>query len=243
MPADRPSVQIAERIALATAQDTTATLLTFRGSPAATALPIVDLSRRAAAKLHAETDHLPDAGRRACAAGCSACCHMAVSVTAPEAIRVAEELRSQLAPGPLHDVRERLAAQSQRVSALTLEARAAARIPCALLGPTGACEIHPFRPLGCRGWTSFSRDACEAALIRGENGHSGELDQATFVAAAAAAEGLQAGARAADTDGGAYELHSACLQALQTPDAAARWARGEPIFAACARVRSERWRD
>ena len=33
--------------------------------------------------------------------------------------------------------------------------------------------------------------------------------------------------------GNTYELHSALLRALDTPDVAERWARGEDVFAGC----------
>lgn len=205
-------------------------------------LRLLSLAERASQRLHAETDHLPDAARRACAARCSACCHIAVSVTPAEAIRVAEQLRQSLSPGEFLEVSIRVAVRSQQVSGMTLEERAAARIPCVFLDKNGACSIHDFRPLGCRGWTSFSRKACEDALVAGENGHSGPMDAATFAAAAALAEGLQSAAREFRVDCGSYELHSAIHRAMDAPDAASHWARGDKLFSACARVRSDRWR-
>jgi hypothetical protein len=45
--------------------------------------------------------------------------------------------------------------------------------------------------------------------------------------------GLRDGLREAGLDDGLYEMHSALARALDVPDAAERWARGEKLFATC----------
>lgn len=182
----------------------------------------------------------PDRERRACRAGCSSCCYLAVSITPPEAILIAEHLREELSPEAFELKRARVAAFSRRVSELTLEGRARARVPCALLGDDGACTIYAARPLGCRGWTSFSRAECDAALAAGEPGHSGPMDHVAFAAASGVSEGLRSAARGAGLGASQYEFHSAVLRAMQHADAAERWGRGEPVFDGCAQVWSEK---
>ncbi len=207
-----------------------------------TPLHVLNVAVGAAARASAAGDASPDCERRACRAGCPACCHMAVSVTAIEALWIADQLAGKAGYSGVNGLRERLAATSARVSHLTIEERAAARVPCALLGPAGECTIHEFRPLGCRGWTSFSRAACERALAAAEPGPSEALDAVALAVASATTEGLEQGARELGLDAGSYELHAAVLRALDTPDAAERWARGEDVFAGCPRVTSERLR-
>lgn len=182
----------------------------------------------------------PDRDRRACRAGCSSCCYLAVSVTPPEAILMAEHLRETLALDAFELKRARVAAFSRRVSEMTLEGRARARVPCALLGDDGACTIYPVRPLGCRGWTSFNRADCDAALAAGEPGHSGPMDHVAFAAASGVSEGLRQATRAAGLESAHYEFHGALLRAMQQPDAAERWANGEPVFEDCPQVWSEK---
>ncbi|TWT45914.1 hypothetical protein RAS1_23500 [Phycisphaerae bacterium RAS1] len=184
----------------------------------------------------------PDRGRRACRAGCSSCCFLAVSLTAPEALYLAAKLR-EIHPAPqLEQLTANVRATSQRVSHLTIEARASARIPCAFLGDAGECTIHPFRPLGCRGWTSFSKDDCDAALAADEPGHSGPMDKELWQAAGAVTEGLERAARVAALDAGQYELHAALLRALTVDAAADRFVKGDQVFSGCGRVTSERLR-
>lgn len=182
----------------------------------------------------------PDRERRACRAGCSSCCHMSVSMLPIEAIHIAARLRESRSPADFDATRLRVAATARRVSHLTIEQRASARIPCALLAEDGACSIHPFRPLGCRGWTSFSKADCDAALAAGESGHSGRQDRIAFWAAGCSTEGLERGLRAASLNAVQLEFHSALLRVLDQPDAAERYARGEPLFQDCQRVRSDR---
>jgi hypothetical protein len=163
-----------------------------------------------------------------------------VSITPAEAVWIASELRARHLPGEFAALCERVAQRSADVSSLTIEQRAHARQPCALLGDAGECTIHPFRPLGCRGWTAFEKTDCDAALRDAHPGHSGPMDRALWAAAGSVSEGLQAGLRDAAIDGGHYELHSALLAALLDDEAPQRWSRGEPIFSECARVRSDR---
>jgi hypothetical protein len=207
-----------------------------------THLNVLTLASEAAERASVLGDLSPDRERRACRAGCSACCHLAVAVTPPEAILIAEHLRETLSPAEFELKLARVAAFSRRVSDLTLEGRARARVPCALLGDDGACTIYGVRPLGCRGWTSFAKADCDAALAAAEPGHSGPMDYAAFAAANGVSEGLRTAARAAGLEAGHYEFHSAVLLAMREPAAADRWARGEGLFTSCAQVWSEKLR-
>jgi len=213
----------------------------LRAAPAR-ALPVVDLARATAAEVERVSAGSPDVARRACRAGCDACCRLAVSITAPEAIWIAHELRVRSTVPKLADIRARVARTSARVSHLTIEQRAGVRVACALLAPDGACSIHAFRPLGCRGWTSFSREACDAALAENRPGHDGPMDRIGLAAASAGTEGLLRGIAATGRAGETYEFHAALLRVLDDPDGAARWPGSPDVLAGCPRVRSDRLR-
>ena len=97
---------------------------------------------------------------------------------------------------------------------------------CVFLQNNWQCGIYAFRPLNCRGWTSKSRDDCASespvtphALVH--------------LATQAAGYGLTRAAAAMKLESTSYELEAAILRALETPDAAERWARGEQIFTGC----------
>ncbi len=209
---------------------------------AAQPLPVLTLAERAAAAVDSWSDHAPDRTRRACRPGCYHCCYLAVSVTALEALWLAARLRATWPPAELAALIDRIAGTAARVSALTIEARAAARVPCALLSPDGRCTVHPFRPLGCRGWTSFSAELCAAALAAGEPGHSGPCDRVALAVAGGVTEGLQRGFRSAGLEAGHYELHAALMRALTHPHTAEQWRRGGSVFGDLPRVASERLR-
>ena len=95
------------------------------------------------------------AGPIACAAGCSACCHQHVAVSAIEAIAVA----AAIAGTPL-EARARDA--DAAIGARDAAARRRARIPCPFLEPDGRCAIHPTRPLRCRGVHGRDAALCRA---------------------------------------------------------------------------------
>lgn len=205
-----------------------------------TKLHVLQIATAGIAAVEQASDASPQKAQRACRAGCSACCHLMVSITPPEAFLIADRLQASRSAAEFAAARAKIAATAERVEHLTIEQRAQVRIPCALLSPDGACSIHEFRPLGCRGWTSFSKDDCDTALRDARPGHDGPQDSVLYFAAAAASEAMGGAARSASVDAGNYEFHGALRRATETPDGATRWAAGEAVFAGCGRVRSER---
>ncbi len=238
-PADDPTqgrlARLAEQITIEQQQ---AAAAAFRSLPVASAA----LRLAESAETRVSNVAAASAQRRelACEAGCAACCRLAVAITAPEAIRIVHWLRARRSPAELGDLRQRVAGTSAQASHLSLEGRARARVACALLLPDGNCGVYEVRPIGCRGWTSFSRPACEAALTNAEPGHSGPMDAETWAAAGAATFGLQSGLRARGLDAAHYELHSMLLWAMENERVGEGWARGESLARRCSRVTSEK---
>jgi Fe-S-cluster containining protein len=124
------------------------------------------------------------------------------------------------------------AARAQR---LTRNEYIAALIPCALLTADGNCRAHPVRPLACAGYLSTSHAACQAEFEHIAGRPAIPTDRHALAAALGASQGLLRACQEADKDGNFYELHHALRLVLDTPDAAERWARGEPVFAGCLR--------
>jgi hypothetical protein len=180
------------------------------------------------------TDTSPLAVLRQCGAGCSSCCWTPViDVTPLEAIVVATYLQHSLPEERLEELREQIAANAKIRLKMTPEQQAGVRIRCALLGPDGLCSVYASRPLVCAGVFSLSRTACETAS-RGEDGHTDvPLDQPAKAWTMGVSGGLQRALVEAGLDGNLYELHGAVLCVLDTPAAAAKWLRGEDVFADC----------
>jgi len=111
---------------------------------------------------HAEADAraaqvFARAGKPACRSGCSYCCKLFVSVRAPEARRLAAQLR-RLPAAQLAEVRRRLAENARAVKGST--SATYPRVPCALLAAEGTCVAYEARPFSCRDYHSFDVQAC-----------------------------------------------------------------------------------
>ncbi|MFO0759287.1 MAG: YkgJ family cysteine cluster protein [Byssovorax sp.] len=108
----------------------------------------------------------PQGAKRAlaCGPGCSSCCHVHVEATGPELMAIAAFIREALTDEAQRALKDALDRTLQRVADLDDEARWEARIPCALLDPSGLCAIHPVRPLRCRAFHSLDAAACRAAF-------------------------------------------------------------------------------
>ena len=116
-----------------------------------------------------------------------------------------------------------------RAADMSVDDRAAARVPCPLLDDHGACSVHPARPLLCRGYNSCDRDGCLAAFEAGTaktrlpcNAEQVSVHQTLFAAL------ILGGADGRDR--GPLELVHAVLAALEHGDATFRWLGGEEVF-------------
>jgi Fe-S-cluster containining protein len=166
-----------------------------------------------------------------CGRGCSWCCHQQVLISAPEAIAIADALREAYPPEWIATLRRVLAQRVALIAELaTPRAYLEAAVPCAFLAPDGGCAVYERRPIVCRGYHSLSRSACQEKYIDLKS-PAPPIDSYAHMASNAVMHGVQAAVAASGRDGGAYELHGAVLRALEAPDAAARWAGGERLFA------------
>ena len=163
-----------------------------------------------------------------CAKGCAFCCHVTVAATAPEIFLVANFIREHHRDD-FAVVLERVRAADQTTRGLSSFDRAVRRIPCALLKDS-ACTVYSARPGPCRGFTSTSRRACEQGFNGDQNAPVHTPSVWTNVRNAHM-QALWAAIAAAELPPERYEFHHALLIALETPDAEARWLKGEDVFA------------
>jgi Fe-S-cluster containining protein len=166
---------------------------------------------------------LPSKAQHACAPGCDFCCYLPVDVLAPEAFRIAAYLQRTCSPAELATLVCRLGAQGQQGFGLR---------PCAFLA-NRQCSIYEVRPLVCRGYTSLSKERCEAYHYDAQVDLRGTKDRLAGRLAEAMEDGIIAGLQALGLDAQWYELSGAVLRALERSDGAGRWARGEMVFEGC----------
>jgi Fe-S-cluster containining protein len=169
-----------------------------------------------------------------CAPGCAWCCTIPVAVSPPEALLIAEHLRTSLSPEALATVRARLQTRAAEIAPLSWEAHADAILPCALLDG-GHCTVYEARPVACRAWTSPDARQCQHAQTHPWSDVVTPVGPCLDVAAATQL-GVTAGLLCSGVSAAYLELHSAVCCALATPRAAERWAQGEPVFQHCKRA-------
>ena len=173
--------------------------------------------------------HTPPAERPACRAGCAFCCAIPVEIRAPEAIYMALRLREERSSAEIAALIERLRTRVAERRGWSCEERRQKRRLCVFLQNDWLCGIYSFRPLNCRGWTSQSRDDCAS---------ESEVKPHMFVqfAAHGVGNGLTRATAAMELESNSYEFEAAILRALETPNPAERWARGEQIFTGCDQI-------
>jgi hypothetical protein len=164
----------------------------------------------------------------ACRKGCTFCCSLSVSATAPQVFTVADHIRANAID---------LVAETARIEIADLHTRGldgygrfVNKAFCAFL-VEGACSVYPARPSVCRGVLSRSAQACERAF-RGETPDNlAAIDDAS-VFRTACDEAFWAVLHKRGQRLAGYELAHAVLVALKEPDAEVRWLAGEDVFAA-----------
>jgi len=157
----------------------------------------------------------------ACRGGCTHCCHLFVSATAPEIFLLARSIDEA--------AKQRLLATNRQTHPMSIEERLRAIVPCPILDG-GLCSAYATRPTSCRSTTSFSAEACEGAIRQGatiEVPFAVPPQQArstvlTIFRAALRAKGLPIVS---------YELNAGVVRALEALDAERRWLAGDDVFA------------
>jgi Fe-S-cluster containining protein len=164
----------------------------------------------------------------ACRAGCSACCHLTVVTTIPEAILVARALAD-----PDHPQRQAVLEADRTFAGLDLADRLRTGRPCPLLNSDKSCAVYDVRPLACRGFMAPDADRCHRALANAIAG-SGD-DMITLHALPQfLGRGYKAGLNGLCRDLGLQhdlvELVRTVAAILDDPALVDRWAAGETVF-------------
>lgn len=156
-----------------------------------------------------------------------------IRLTTVEILALARDLRRHCSVAELKQIGELAAENARTISAAREDGGpATATVVCPLQGPDQICRTFAARPIHCRSVhaaavTSITPGANALAVEQTEQkGHEHLVGEGVERGVVRALEG-------AGLDATRYELNSALARALQTPDAAERWARGENVFAGC----------
>lgn len=160
-----------------------------------------------------------------CKRGCDYCCRGYVSATAPQIFAAAKAIRAQSLS--YEAAVARIGAAAHKVRGLDWKTRCELHEPCPLL-VEGACSIYASRPLACRGFVSFSVNACRRAFER--NTSDIEVPPIYGNVRSALENALRAAMKHHGLPLESYELDGALASVLAHPDAESAWLRGEDVF-------------
>lgn len=186
----------------------------------------VNAARMAAAVFDRSIGHVRLPFSLGCGEGCSSCCHIFTSATAPEIFAIVKQLRAEKSSAEI----EAIKARCDPLIGKNVDDRFGAQIPCPLL-VDDRCSVYGNRPLACRQCASASREACEAAFLGGTEDipYSGPHMFSGNNAKLTLHSALEASGMTSVN----YELGEALKVALSLPDPEAAWLEGKDIFSGC----------
>lgn len=173
--------------------------------------------------------------------GCPAYCHSLIAVTPPEAIRAADYIRT-IRPAEAGRIRDHALHNVRLTAGMDSAQYRASAARCPLMGNDNACLAYAVRPLRCRGWCEHGEQptAEPAATLPTEPAafDAQEYEPRGHLVTQGAERGFSRALESAGLDGNLYDLNSALLTALDEPNAAERWIRGDRLFENCKRYQS-----
>lgn len=104
-------------------------------------------------KIEGRTEHIE------CARGCYYCCHLEVGVNASE-IMVIKSYLEQQNTRELERTKTKIRHARKKIGDKFGDDRKNMRLLCPLLNDQKECSVYEVRPLSCRQWISFDRQAC-----------------------------------------------------------------------------------
>jgi Fe-S-cluster containining protein len=166
----------------------------------------------------------------ACKAGCSFCCHLRVTVTAPEAIALFRHLQSRIPTAPREAIEERVLANADQIARMTEEQHWSTNVKCAFL-IDGACSAYRARPMACALHHSLDVAACEQAYQHPAD-HSLGIRRLKLIedTRAATHAGLTQALKELQLDAAPMELHTAVAAILRDQSLIERWRSGRPLL-------------
>jgi len=154
-----------------------------------------------------------------------------VGVTAPEAIAIEAHIRKNKSRTEQKRIYDLAVVNAKKIASRSFGD--STPHPCALQGPDHVCCTFALRPLRCRPLHAMSI-AKETSQRPASPTHPQPAAPDAPRHEEIVAEGIEAGMtralKSAGLDANIYELNSAVATALEIPDAAERWARGEDVF-------------
>jgi Fe-S-cluster containining protein len=159
----------------------------------------------------------------ACKKGCSHCCYIWVSATAPELLSIAKIIRARG-----DNLVAKVRAAHQATKQFDFDNRSNHPHPCPLL-EGDVCSIYETRPKACRLAASADADICARSYHNVTN-EDIPTPALYLMARSGYAIAFAVALKRAGLPYAAYEFNAGLVRALDLADPEARWLAGEDIF-------------
>ncbi|TBO28279.1 hypothetical protein EYS42_14835 [Aquabacterium lacunae] len=162
----------------------------------------------------------------ACQAGCDHCCHYVIRATGAELLMIRQHLLDHFPASRIKEVIDRAKANVQAGKGLSNEQLTAINLACPFLS-AGQCTIYPVRPANCRGYHSTDAQQCRDTFERPQDVLPRKVARAVEDAAGGVLGGYLDAQKRAGLDTREYELSSALVEAMASPQLAQRLKAGK----------------
>ena len=159
----------------------------------------------------------------ACKKGCSHCCHIWASATAPEILSIAKVVREH-GDQAIGKVR----AAHEETKQFDFDSRGEHPYPCPML-EDHACSIYERRPKACRLAASADAEICARSYHNVTN-EDIPTPALYLIARSVYAIAFAVALKRVGLPYAAYELNAGLTRALNVPDAEKKWLAGEDVF-------------
>ena len=180
---------------------------------------IYALADRSIGRVHAVCQ---DGGQVACRSGCTYCCRFPVAASAPEVLAVAAFVRERFDEGRQAALAARVEANIAATAGMDMDRRDRVRRDCPFL-EGGRCSVYEVRPVACRGYSSYSVEACREDHDHPGTGVEIPTNALRELVFGAVREGLAVACRSSSVEHRLLELVRAYRIAARDPTLAESW--------------------
>lgn len=166
----------------------------------------------------------------ACRAKCSYCCYYKVEARAVEVLAVQQYVMSKFKPEQIRQIIEQATRNVEEAKNLTHTEHLATNQRCPFL-IDDQCAVYHVRPSKCRNFHAANANGCRESYeqptnLEIPNSYIPDL----FSAANGITEGFELATEEAGLDPRVYDLNSAFIEAMRSPQAAKRMKSGKRTF-------------
>ena len=164
-----------------------------------------------------------------CGAGCGWCCRLPVFASATEIFSIVHFLKETLSVEDLQTLKVKIRKTAESIGDWSIEKRKQNFVQCPLL-VDDSCSVYEVRPLVCRGYTSYDKEACRKKTEEENASASIEGFLLQYLVPAYTRLGLQSTIASIGIAPKDIDLIRGLHRALESAPLFDQWLAGEPVF-------------